>query len=284
MVVNAPTTADEKILYTFTTYPYLTGEQITRLLYSKGSAHYVSAKIKTLTQQKLLHRLDRETINFPYVYCLGSRGIRYLRTRGSDIPQFHPSEHTTHKPMFLRHTLAVTDFLIAAATLPATIPGVTVNDIKHDLTLKRTQTMVVPDGWIDFRLNETTQVCLWLEMDMGTMDQKPFRKKISSLIDFSQQSYEQVFGTPSLTIVIATPTGERRLNNMLNWTQKELIDSHSEQDADLFRFLCISEQEMCPEQVFCSPICHRPFAPGRMALIQCEQERMKIQKVTDKIY
>lgn len=262
------TTTDEKILSEFATYPYLTGEQVTRLLYSKGSAHYVSAKLKVLTQQKFLHRLDRETINFPYVYCLGIRGIRFLQSLGYDIPAFHPSERTHNKPMFLRHTLAVNDFLIAAATLPTIVPDISVHDIKHDLTLKRTQTMVVPDGWIDFRLNEKTQLCIWLEMDMGTMDQKPFRKKISSLIDFSRQSYEQFFGTPSLTIAIATPAGQQRFNNMLNWTQKELTDRNMQEEADLFRFLCIPEQNMCPEQVFCTPVCQRPFDTSRLAIIQ----------------
>ncbi len=150
-------------------------------------------------------------------------------------------------------SLAVNDFLIAAATLPAIDPDISVYEIKHDLTLKRSQKAVIPDGWIDFRLNDKTQLCIWLEMDMGTMDQKPFRKKISALIDFSRQSYEHIFGTPSLTIVFATPAGEQRLNNILNWTQKELTDRQSEQNADLFRFLCV------PEQVFCAPICVCPF-------------------------
>jgi hypothetical protein len=261
-------TAEEKILRTFTIYPYLTVLQVTRCLYSNGSTRYVSARLKALYERKLLHRLTRETINHPYVYCLGIRGIRYVQALGCDIPAFHPSEHTTHKPMFLRHTLAVNDFLIAAATLPGSNPDITVHDIKHDLALKRTQTSVVPDGWIDFRINEKTQLCIWLEMDMGTMDQKPFRKKISSLIDFSRQSYEQVFGTPSLTIVFATPAGEQRLNNILNWTQKELTDRQSETDADLFRFLCIPEQDLCPEHVFLSPVCVRPFDTCRVAIIQ----------------
>jgi hypothetical protein len=269
VAISVPTTTDEKILNKFATPPYLTAEQVTRLLYSRGSAKYVSAKLKVLTQQKFLHRLERESINFPYVYCLGVRGIRYLQSLGCDIPIFHPSEHTTHKPMFLRHTLAVNEFLIAAATLPAITPDITVNEIKHDLTLKHTLTSVIPDGWIDFRVNRKTQICIWLEMDMGTMDQKPFRKKISALIDYSRQSYEHIFGTPSLTIVFATPAGEQRLNNTLNWTQKELTDSHSEKDADLFRFLCITEQNMCPEQIFLSPVCVRPFDTGRMPLIQC---------------
>jgi hypothetical protein len=262
-------TADEKILRLFTTYPYLIVEQATRLLYSRGSIRYVSAKLKHLTEQKYLHRLERETINFPYVYCLGNRGINYLQSLGCDIPVFHPSEHTTHKPMFLRHTLFVNDFLIAATTLPSIAPDISIHEIKHDLTLKRTQTTVIPDGWIDFRLGEKTQLCIWLEMDMGTMDQKPFRKKISSLIDFSRQSYEHIFGTPSLTIVFATPAGERRLNNIFDWTQKELTDRHSEKDADLFRFLCIPEQDMCPEQVFLTPDCIRPFDTCKRPLIHC---------------
>jgi hypothetical protein len=218
----------------------------------------VSAKLKNLTKQKYLHRLERETINFPYVYSLGHRGIRYLQSLGGDIPVFHPSEHTTYKPMFLHHTLAVNDFLIAAATLPTIRSDISIYDIKHDLTLKRTLATVIPDGWIDFWLNNKTQQCIWLEMDMGTMDQKTFRKKISALMEFSSQSYEHIFGTPSLIIVFATPAGEQRLNNTLNWTQKELTVSHSEKDADLFRFLCIPEQDMCPEQIFLSSICIHP--------------------------
>lgn len=253
MITYLLSTAVEKILRLFTTYPYLTVEQVTRLLHNRGSAHYVSSRLKTLTDEKFLHRLQRETIKFPYVYCLGIRGVRYLQSLGRDIQVFHPSEHTTHKPMFLHHTLAVNDFLIAAQILHTLAPDISVHETKHDLTLKHTPSPVIPEGWIDFRLNEKTQLCIWLEMDMGTMDQKPFRKKISALIDFSRQSYEHIFGTPSLTIVFATPAGEQRLNNILNWTQKELTDRQSEQDADLFRFLCV------PEQVFCAPICVCPF-------------------------
>src|SRR5207248_622312 len=179
-------TSDEKILRAFTTYPYLTVEQVTRLCYAKGSARYVSAKLKTLTENKFLHRLARETINSPYAYYLGIQGIRYLRNAGCDMPLFHPSEHTQHAPMFLRHTLAVNDFLIAASKLPDVSPDIAVAEILHDWTLKRTQKDLVPDGWIDFRIGERIQVCVWLEMDMGTMDQKPFRKKIASLVAFSR--------------------------------------------------------------------------------------------------
>jgi len=82
VIPTIPTTADDKILTSFATYLYLTGEQITRLCYNRGSARYVSAKLKTLTEAKFLHRLEREIINFPFVYCLGIRGTRYLTLLG----------------------------------------------------------------------------------------------------------------------------------------------------------------------------------------------------------
>jgi len=268
VVTYVPQTADEKILRLFATYPYLTGEQITRLLYSNGSARYVSAKLKALTEEKFLHRLARETINYPYVYCLGIRGTRFLQQQGSDIPPLHPSEHTRHAPLFLRHTLAVNDFLIAASKLPSTSSDITVAEIKHDLTLKRTQKSVVPDGWIDFRIGERIQVCVWLEMDMGTMDQNPFRRKIASIVAFSREDYRRMFGTPSLTIAIATPAGEQRRTNILNWIQKELTDMRMEQASDMFRVLCIPEQEVCPEQLFMAPMCSRPFDTTLLPLIE----------------
>jgi hypothetical protein len=261
-------TAEEKILHTFTTYPYLTVLQVTRCLYSSGSARYVSARLKTLCERKLLHRLARETINYPYVYCLGIQGMRYLRKIGCDMPLFYPSEHTQHAPLFLRHTLAVNDFLIAASRLPGVSSDITVSEIKHDWTLKKTQKTVVPDGWIDFRIAEKTQSCLWLEMDMGTMDQKPFRQKIASLVAFSRQSYSQVFGTPSLTIAFATTAGEQRQNNILTWIQRELADMHREDAADMFRVLSVSIEHMTPEHLFLSANWYRPFDSTLLPLIE----------------
>ncbi len=228
----------------------------------------MSAKLKTLTEAKFLQRLDRETINVPYIYCLGIRGVRYLTSLGVDIPLFHPSEHTRHKPQFMNHTLAVNDFLIAASLLPCYSSEVEVHEIRHDLTLKRTSQPVIPDGWIDFRIREHTQVCIWLEMDMGTMDQKPFRKKVAALIEYAQSAYAKVFGTPSLTIAFATPKGYHRMQSMHTWIQQELTTQLAAQSADVFRLLYISEKQVCPEQMFLSPICMRPFNTDLFPLIE----------------
>ena len=103
---------------------------------------------------------------------------------------------------------------------------------------------------------------------MGTMDQKPFRRKIASLVAFSRQSYSQVFGTQSLTIAIVTLAGEQRRTNILSWIQKELTDMHREETADMFRVLSVAHEGMTPEHLFLSAMCSRPFDKTLLPLIE----------------
>jgi len=257
--------ADEAILHSFILYPYLTIDQITRLHYARGSATYVSTKLKTLLEHKYLFRPNRLSATMPYIYCLGIRGVRFLRIQGVDV-SFHPSEHETMSYPFLQHTLAVNEFLLAASLLPRANPSLTLFAIKHDFTLKRTMRGVVPDGWMDFRMGRHQQ-CIWLELDRGTMEQKRFRRKISNLLAFAMHGYEEAFGTPSLTIAFATTAGETRLKNIVKWTQQELTAQQKTEEADLFRFTTVPTQELDPTWLFCKPIWNCPFATETVSLL-----------------
>jgi hypothetical protein len=257
--------ADENILHSFILYPYLTIDQITRLHYKKGSATYVSTKLKTLAYQKYLFRPHRLSATIPYVYCLGIRGVRFLRTQGVDVA-FHPSEHESLSYPFLQHTLAVNEFLLAASQLPRFNPSLTLFEMKHDATLKRMLKGVIPDGWMDFRIGRTQQ-CIWLELDRGTMEQKRFRRKIANLLAFAMHGYEEVFGTPSLTIAFATTAGEHRLKNIIKWTQQELTARKKTEEADLFRFTTVPTHELDPTWLFCQPIWYCPFATDTVSLL-----------------
>jgi hypothetical protein len=256
---------DEAILHSFTLYPYLTIDQITRLHYARGSATYVSTKLKTLAYQKYLFRPHRLSATIPYVYCLGIRGVRFLRIQGVDV-SFHPSEHENLSYPFLQHTLAVNEFLLAATQLPRVNLSFTLFEMKHDATLKRMMKGVIPDGWMDFRMGRRQQ-CIWLELDRGTMEQKRLRKKISNLLAFAMHGYEEVFGTPSLTIAFATTAGEPRLSNILKWTQQELTAQHKTEEADLFRFTTVPTQALDPTWLFCKPIWNCPFASHTVSLL-----------------
>ena len=101
------------------------------------------------------------------------------------------------------------------------------------------------------------------------MDQKPFRKKVAALIEYAKTEYAKVFGTPSLTIAFATPKGHHRRQSIHSWIQQELTAIHAAQSADVFRILSIPEKYLCPEEVFLSPICVRPFDTDVFPLIEC---------------
>jgi hypothetical protein len=260
---------EEAIVRSLHTYHLLTAEQLCRIHYSPGSHTYVEARLKEMTEKKLLHRLSRSSMNFPYVYMLGIRGIRYLRALGLDVLPLHPSEHTEKSTLFLDHILTTNDVLIAAAQLPRLVPDIQVAEMKHDLTLRRDlKNSIVPDGWIDFRIPEKTQVCIWLEVDRGTMEQKRLRQKITALLRFINTDYAGTFGTPSLTIAFATTAGQRRCDQLCEWIEKELLTSVQKERADLFCIAPLPDRAIEPKTLFVTPIWQVPFQTEPVSLIE----------------
>src|SRR5437588_12449955 len=72
---------DHHILTAVLEHRGLTVEQVTKLFYKSGSLTYVRVKLMELAEQKYLSRFHFPTISTgasPYVYTLGTRGIRYL--------------------------------------------------------------------------------------------------------------------------------------------------------------------------------------------------------------
>ncbi len=262
---------EQAIVHSLHTYHLLTAEQLCRLHYSRGSHTYVEARLKEMTEKRLLHRLSRSGMNFPYVYMLGIRGVRYLRALGLDVFPLHPSEHTEKSSLFLAHILTTNDVLIAASQLPQLVPDIQVAEMRHDLTLRRDlKNSIVPDGWIDFRIPEKTQVCIWLEVDRGTMEQKRFRQKITALLRFVNAGYRDTFSTPSLTVAFATTAGQRRCDQIHEWIEKELLASFQKERADLFRIAPLPEGDIDPKELFLAPIWQVPFTNEPVSLIEFE--------------
>src|SRR5688572_494704 len=110
--------AEHAILQALGTYHYLSADQVCRLLYSRGSLTYVYAKLKLLTDagytlQSFLPRMTKSG-SAPSVYTYGRKGYRYLQELGFALPsRFHATEAQQHAYIFLSHTLAVNDVLIA---------------------------------------------------------------------------------------------------------------------------------------------------------------------------
>lgn len=277
------TPPQEAILRELLTYFYLTSHQVCRLLYSPGSLTYVQTSLKRLTDAGFCQRifLPRPTQHgsAPSVYTLANRGLNYLRALGTEVPtRYRPSEEAEHSYLFLRHTLFLNDSLIAIQLLTRRYPQINIDTMLHERTLKHepmyvqdadgNKQVVVMDAWLDLNLNGSQRMCLGLEIDMGTEEQRKWRRKSYGLARVcSQGLYQERFGTNSLTIAVLA-SGQRRLSNLLRWTELELADLPDKDDAaDLFRFTTLPAAEATPEQLFCSPCWYKPFSSDRMPLI-----------------
>ncbi len=259
------TPAHETILKSVYAYYYLTAKQVCRLHYSPGSFTRVERLLKELRDNGYLQweflPVKRRFGSSPAYYMLARRGVAYLRKLGCDVSILpYPSEMKEQKSLFVPHTLSVNDFLIAARLLSRVRPDIYLFETKHELFLKRTMKgAAIPDAWLDFRVNEKEQVCFWLEIDRDTEEVKAISQKIHAMVRFAKNSYQQVFRTPSLTIVFATTGTTGRAKSLIKWTEQVLTDMNETREADLFRFGLIPQGELDPAWLFFEPMWKRPF-------------------------
>ena len=283
---------DDRILRAFLQYGYLTPDQITRLYYSKGSRTSVYAKLKKLKDAGYLERLalPRPTAKGTVpavVYLLSRKGRQYLDEIGLSVP--HPlylSRAKEHTYLFIAHTSAVNDFLISAELLARTVPHIELAEMIHERVLqarpskveitvgsqKSRQTVtIVPDAWLDFRIRGeqgTSQSCLTLELDRGTMDKTRWQRKVQGLVAWAKGPYRTEFQTTSLTIAVVATPGQRRADALRSWT-KELLEQVGEQRlAGLFLVAGVDPKDVAPQELFLSPLFSQPFGNELVPLLE----------------
>lgn len=275
--------ADDAILRASYRYYYLSSRQVCRLLYSAGSLTYVQTKLKQLTDAGLLQRiwLPRPSPHgsAPSVYTLARKGLNYLASVGLDIDRrrYRPSEQREFSYLFLAHTLAVNDVLIGAELLCRARPEFKIARMLHERDLKRQPVRVedtegrsisvVPDGWLDLRVEGAYQVCLALELDRGTEEQKVWRRKVRGLLAYANGPYQEAFQTKSLTIAVVATSGDARLLQLLRWTESELEALKEKGQGDLFVFTGLRAEVVGLVDLFCSRRWRQPFGQQSIALL-----------------
>ncbi len=280
VVVSA---ADAAMLQAVFRYYFLSSRQVCRLLYSTGSLSYVQTKLKHLTDSGLLQRiwLPRPEAHgsAPSVFTLARKGLNYLERAGVDVDRrrYRPSEQRAHTYLFLDHTLAVNDVLISAELLSRTQPRIQTARMLHERDLKRRPVYVqdddgrsicvVPDGWIDLRVRGEYQVCLALELDRGTEEQKVWRRKVRGLTAFANGPYQEIFQTKSLTVAVVATTGDRRLLQLLRWTESELTALRAQAQGDLFVFTAVPPSPAPMPDLFFTRRWYQPFGEQPVSLL-----------------
>lgn len=270
--------ADQPLLAALGRYFYLTAAQLTRLLYAPTSHKYAQARIKRLADAGYVQRLflprPTRTGSAPLVYTLARKGLNLLVEWGIDVDRrYRPAEVRELSYLYLAHTLALNDVLIALELLARSTPMLEIAELRHERELKLhpvTVTLadgsragVIPDAWVDLRLTgerQRYQECYAIELDRGTTEQKAWRRKVAALVAFAAGPYQQPFGSSSLTIAVVATPGPTRSEQLLRWTEAELRQLGREDAGTVFRFTGVPIASARPEDLFRGAAWRAPFA------------------------
>jgi hypothetical protein len=280
------TPAKRAILLALARYYYLTARQCTRLLYAEGSLTRVQTLLKELADDGYCQRLflPRPSAHgrVPAVYTLGRLGHAHLEALGIDVPtRLRPSEARAHAYLFLDHTLAVNDCLIAMEVLARRTPAIALHRMLHERTLRHmpipvtdpdgSNASVIPDGWLDVRValpEGIDRYCIALEIDRGTTEQRAFRRKIAHWVAAADGPYQAAFGTDLLTVAIVATPGQGRADTLLRWIASELAALHREEQAGLFLVTAVDAATVDPATFYGGAVWRQPGREAPVSLIE----------------
>jgi hypothetical protein len=218
--------------------------QLTRLHYAAGSLNGVKLYLKRLTDHGYVQpvplpvRAVAHPEKSPYSYTLSQKGVDYVSRAGLDTSGYHLAREEDKHDLFLRHTLALNEVLVAAMCLGRLATGATLSSFKHEHQLKRTpykatwqggKFTIVPDALLDFHaLHEGRMVRrpVLLEHDMGTEEREHFSRRIRAYVALLKAgAYQELFDVKVISrIVFTTFKGVKRLEQMRQWTRSELAN------------------------------------------------------------
>jgi hypothetical protein len=165
-------TVAQKILHELHLLDYVTIGQLARLLDMERSRSYLRQTLSTMIAADFVFALPGSAATMPHVYTPTRRGREYIGSLlgTATDKRFRPAEERdkARNEFFLKHTIAVTDVLIAAQLLSQTTPGITLNRMYTERALRRKiyielpvargmtrQVCIEPDASLDFFLTET---------------------------------------------------------------------------------------------------------------------------------
>jgi hypothetical protein len=293
-----PLKGAEKILVALAVFGYLTADQIARLLFAPSSLSHVRKLLKHLATGGFVLPLAGKAMNLPLVYTLSGVGRTYAAALGTTPrKRFRQSEEQEkgHNPYFLKHTIAVTDVLIAATLLSQTHPGIALTHLYTERELKRKINVQLPGQTVEGK-NQFRHI--YIEPDAGvrfliteTWHQKPqqwedfflievyrtlppaewrFKQKIAGYVYAVDEGFHKMlFHTPALSLAVIAQT-EQMATTLKRWTEEVLAEMERQPDGDWFFFCSLDVASTSPEELFLSPLWQNAFSDGKTPLLALE--------------
>ncbi len=276
---------DLAILMAVEQFHYLTANQVSRLLYpgSRDQDRTARRRLAGLAKHAFLMRLTGlptpRTGSAPHVFTLGAAGRALLKPANR---YYRPGEERAKaaNALFMDHTLAVVDVLIAAELLCRTglvsMPRVLterqlrVNPVRVSLPAgedrQERSVAVIPDAWFELSVNGRKPIAISLELDRATEYQQRWRGKVAALAAWATGPYRQAFANPSLTIAVVTPDAARR-DTLRSWTRQELARLGQPELAEIFLFTSADPATTEPAQFFFGGLWYEPATREPVSLL-----------------
>jgi hypothetical protein len=257
---------------------FSTQEQIQQLLFTPSTASSCKRRLTLLYHNAYLDRrllpLRSQFGANRAAYCLDKRGAHLLafdeKTGHSRIAWRRVDND--RELYFLEHTLASNQVRICA-TLAArehlfdlvwtderTLKSTAMRDSVQDPRHKTERLAVIPDGYFQLA-TDGAPAGFALELDRGTVEEKPFKTKIRALGEWKVTgAYRRRFGTDSLRVLfVVTPTNRdrNRVERIKAWTE-------AERGQSLFWFASLPD--LRPDTIFDKPVWRVAGREGNFAL------------------
>jgi hypothetical protein len=287
----------EKILLALAEFDYLTARQLLRLEgYAQSSLTYMQEQLKVLVAEKYVLPLVGRPVNMPWVYTLTGKGREYAALLGKPTAKwFRPAEEARKAAnlYFIRHTLLVSDILIAARLLSKTQPGIVLTRMLTERALRRKiyvelpeytaegesryRTICLePDASLRFQLTKSSQgqPQIWEDFfhievyrNLPPMEWR-FKQKVQGYIAaVTSGLHRELFHTASLNIAVFAQTPEMAAT-LREWTEEALPNQPDE--ASRFFFSSIDVAAASPREMYLSPVWQQAFGMSLTPLLLWE--------------
>jgi hypothetical protein len=288
------TPKDEAILQAVATYRFLTSQEITALLFSKGSQTYGRARCSRLagnqdiTDEDLTYDYPLWRFGFPSgrlgnherIFALSLTGRQILAGLGIPVSwHFRPAKLRTFSHSYLLHDLTRNRFAVALHAWARSKPNLSVEShlsyelakspaiVEIPVTGKMVKVSVIPDGLILVTNTRTNQrLLILLEIDQNTQAQGRFKQHIAARLAYvSSPQFTKKYENIPYRIVYATQAvtpsaAQARLQTMVKHTMNVLTERKREKDSQYFRFTTLDYATIYDEapRLFEGPSWHLP--------------------------
>jgi hypothetical protein len=290
LLIAQPRKGAEKFLAILAMFGYLTAEQLRKgAEYQPTSIGFVRQKLNSLVAAGFVLALPGRFVTQPRVYTLTGTGYTYAAALGvQTTKRVRPAEERdkARNRLFIEHTLAVSDVLIAAWRLAQTVPGIVLTRLHTERELQRKiyvdipeRICIEPDASCQFTITKTfgQQPLTWLdffhiEVYRHVPGETRYKQKIHGYVtSVATGQHEVLFHTPALSIAVFCAT-DYQATTLKRWTEEALTQMHQPEEGVRFFFGRIDTAAATPEEMFLSPVWEQAFGTVKTPLLVLEEE------------